>query len=98
MRLRLWFGGAGAAAVKLLLHLGSVGVYVIGPLPGVHYPDPDVAPNDTWPPTTSLATDPDLPRPQGLPAGHPEQFSTTPPTPVERELWASLGIDVKRGR
>lgn len=38
---------------------------------------------------------PDL-APQGPPAGHPERYCTTPPSRVERELWAALGIDVGR--
>lgn len=34
--------------------------------------------------------------PQGPPTGHPERYCTTPPSLVERELWAELGIDVER--
>ncbi|MFF0221204.1 hypothetical protein [Streptomyces sp. NPDC004629] len=92
MRLRFWLGRAGAGALKLLIQLGA---FSVGPLPGVHYadpgpdsdrPDPDRPGRDAEPPAA----------PYTPPAWHPERRCTTPPSRLERELWAGLGIDVKR--
>ncbi|GGJ22826.1 DUF6059 family protein [Streptomyces brasiliensis] len=86
MRLRIWLGRAGAAAMKhLLIQLNGLGVFFTGPLPGVHYAD--------------LGTDSGLARreaPPGPPPGHPERRCATPPSREEQELWASLGIDTER--
>lgn len=94
MGLRLWLGRVVAGVWKLLVQFGALAVGQ--PLPGVHYPDPDAEP--------APAPDPDRAvreaRPPGAahmpPAWHPERQCTTPPTRIERELWAALGIDVKR--
>ena len=45
MRLRFWLGKADALAMKLLTLFGSLCNYSIGPLPGVHYPDPGPGPD-----------------------------------------------------
>ncbi|MFE2940297.1 DUF6059 family protein [Streptomyces sp. NPDC059255] len=84
MGLRSWLGRAGAGALNLLVEFGAV---VVGPLPGVHYPDPD--PDSD--PDPSSAPDSG----SGPPAGHPERRCSTPPSRVEQELWAGLGVDVE---
>ncbi|MGW3957089.1 hypothetical protein ACWEKM_40800 [Streptomyces sp. NPDC004752] len=87
MRLRFWLGKAAASALNLLIQLGA---FSVGPLPGVHYPDPgpdpDRGPRDEGPPDTAHTP----------PAWHPEGRCTTPPSQTERELWAALGIDLKQ--
>ncbi|MEV0495141.1 DUF6059 family protein [Streptomyces atratus] len=97
MGLRFWLGRAGAGALNLLIQLGA---FTVGPLPGVHYPDPDPDPDHTpqqaWPPGATHGSRGNGGRPQGPPAGHPERRCSTPPSRVEQELWAGLGIDVKR--
>ncbi|MFJ5840201.1 hypothetical protein ACIQGO_26180 [Streptomyces shenzhenensis] len=86
MRLRFWLGRAAAAVLKLLIQLGA---FSVGPLPGIHYPDPGPDPDRT-------PRDAGLPEtPHGPPAWHPEGPCTSPPSQTERELWAGLGIDVK---
>ncbi|MFJ6569125.1 hypothetical protein ACIQNU_17030 [Streptomyces sp. NPDC091292] len=91
MGLRFWLGRAGAGALNLLIQLGA---FTVGPLPGVHYPDPTT--QELWPPGRAQGRRGNTGRPRGLPAGHPEQHCSTPPSRVEQELWAGLGIDVKR--
>ncbi|MGW0631549.1 DUF6059 family protein [Streptomyces sp. NPDC002758] len=87
MRPRFWLGRVGAIAMKqLFIQLNGLGVFFVGPLPGVHYvdlgTDSDPAPREAPPP--------------GPPPGHPERYCATPPSREERELWASLGIDTER--
>ncbi|WP_327371064.1 DUF6059 family protein [Streptomyces sp. NBC_01217] len=95
MGLRFWLGRAGAGAFNLLIQFGA---FTVGPLPGVHYhdPDPDHTPQEDRLPGATHAPHGSGGRPQGPSAGHPERRCTTPPSRVEQELWAGLGIDVKR--
>ncbi|GLX54174.1 hypothetical protein Shyhy01_71230 [Streptomyces hygroscopicus subsp. hygroscopicus] len=86
MRLRIWLGRTGAAAVReLLVQLRGLGVFFTGPLPGVHYDDLG---GDVGPARREAVP--------GPPPGHPERYCATPPSRQERELWASLGIDTER--
>ncbi|MFC9431747.1 DUF6059 family protein [Streptomyces sp. NPDC056987] len=91
MGLRSWLGRAGAGALSLLVEFGAV---VVGPLPGVHYPDPDPGSDPGSVPGRDPGSDPASA--SGPPAGHPERRCSTPPSRVEQELWAGLGVDVKR--
>ncbi|MYZ38868.1 MULTISPECIES: DUF6059 family protein [unclassified Streptomyces] len=102
MGLRYWIGRAGSGAFHLLVTLGA---FSVGPLPGIHYPDPgadtDDTPKDAGAREHSPSGAAEGPsrrgrRFQGPPAGGPEQRCTTPPSRVEQELWAGLGVDVKR--
>ncbi|MFD5753198.1 DUF6059 family protein [Streptomyces sp. NPDC127033] len=90
MGLRSWLGRAGAGALGLLIEFGAV---VVGPLPGVHYPDPHSDPGSAPDPDPDRDSDPGSG--SGPPAGHPERRCSTPPSRVEQELWAGLGVDVK---
>ncbi|GGT22096.1 DUF6059 family protein [Streptomyces chromofuscus] len=84
MRMRWFRPGRARAVLEPLIQFGSL---FTGPLPGIHYPDP--GPDEPSPRSADGADG----RPQGPPAGHPERPCTTPPTPMERRLWADLGID-----
>ncbi|MEV7870611.1 DUF6059 family protein [Streptomyces sp. NPDC088124] len=94
MGLRSWLGRAGAGALNLLVEFGTV---VVGPLPGVNYPDPEPDPDSGPAPGSAPGSDPDSApgSGSGLPAGHPERRCSTPPSRVEQELWAGLGVDVR---
>ena len=96
MSLRSWLGRAGTVAVRLLVHLGAASFFSVGPLPGVHYRDPEADPAapEAWPPGAAHGPYGGGGRIQEPPAGHPERHCTTPATPVERQLWAALGVDV----
>ncbi|WP_416965880.1 DUF6059 family protein [Streptomyces sp. Agncl-13] len=97
MRLRFWLAKAGAVTVKILIHLGSVSFFAV-PLPSVHYPDAgaDPGPQEAWPPGAAHGPYGGGGRTQEPPAGHPERHCAGPPSRIERELWAGLGIDVDR--
>ncbi|MFF2944200.1 DUF6059 family protein [Streptomyces niveus] len=69
--------------------LVEYGAIAVGPLPGVNYPDPDSDPQEPAPARG------DGDRLQDPPAGHPERRCSTPPSRVEQELWAGLGVDVR---
>ncbi|WP_324785312.1 DUF6059 family protein [Streptomyces sp. H51] len=98
MRLRFWLGRAGAVVMRhLLFQLNGLGVFFTGPLPGVHYADLGTDSDRALrkaPPEPPPGTAPGPP--PGPPPGHPERHCATPPSPQERELWASLGIDTER--
>ncbi|MEV5986210.1 DUF6059 family protein [Streptomyces sp. NPDC052051] len=102
MRLRCWLSRADAIVTKLLVHLGSAAWFAISLPPGLYGPDPDAdsgsdrAPWEAPPPRATHDPHQDGDRNHGPPAGHPERRCTTPPSEVERELWASLGIDPER--
>ncbi|MER6632994.1 hypothetical protein ABT301_33045 [Streptomyces sp. NPDC000987] len=110
MRLRFWLGRAGAVVMRhLLFQLNGLGVFFTGPLPGVHYADlgtdsdralrkapPGPAPGPPPGPPPGPAPGPPPGPAPGPPPGHPERHCATPPSPQERELWASLGIDTER--
>ncbi|MEV8396895.1 DUF6059 family protein [Streptomyces niveus] len=81
MGLTSWLRRACSGVWEMLVEYGAIAV---GPLPGVNYPDPDPA-HDQW----------NGDRLQDPPAGHPERRCATPPSRVEQELWAGLGVDVK---
>ncbi|MGW8671713.1 DUF6059 family protein [Streptomyces niveus] len=81
MGLTSWLRRACAGVWDMLVEYGAIAV---GPLPGVNYPDPAPA-HDQW----------NGDRLQDPPAGHPERRCATPPSRVEQELWAGLGVDVK---
>ncbi|MFD4772163.1 DUF6059 family protein [Streptomyces niveus] len=82
MGLRSWLSRACAGVWDMLVEYGAIAV---GPLPGVNYPDPKD-------PAHGRGNDDRL---QDPPAGHPERRCSTPPSRVEQELWAGLGVDVK---
>lgn len=95
MGLRFWLRRTGTGTFNMFVQLG---ILTIGPLPEIHYrvPGPGRTPRETRPPETAHGPRGNGGRPQGLPPGHPEQRCTTPPSRVEQELWAALGIDVRR--
>lgn len=95
MRLRFWLSRVGAVSVELLAGLG---VFFVGPLPGVHYPDPDLDPQDAWSPEFEHGPYGRRVRNQCPPSWHPERHCSAPPSRLERELWAALGIDVDARR
>ncbi|MEV8361722.1 DUF6059 family protein [Streptomyces niveus] len=86
MGLRSWLRRACDSVWNMLVEYGAIAV---GPLPGVNYPDPDADPKD---PAHDHWNGDHL---QDPPAGHPERRCSTPPSRVEQELWAGLGVDVK---
>lgn len=86
MELRSWLRRACSGVWDMLVEYGAIAV---GPLPGVNYPDPEPDPKD---PAHDHWNDDRL---QDPPAGHPERRCSTPPSRVEQELWAGLGVDVK---
>lgn len=90
MGLRSWLRRACDSVWNMLVEYGAIAV---GPLPGVNYPDPDPAPNH--PPQQPAHAHWKGDRLQDPPAGHPERRCATPPSRVEQELWAGLGVDVK---
>ncbi|MER5387046.1 DUF6059 family protein [Streptomyces sp. NPDC002688] len=97
MRLRFWLAKAGAVAMEMLIHAG-LGFFTVGPLPGVHYPDSGAGPDaqEAWPPGAAHGPYGGGGRTQEPPAAHPERHCASPPSRIERELWAGLGIDVDR--
>ncbi|MEV4998615.1 DUF6059 family protein [Streptomyces niveus] len=86
MGLRSWLRRACDSVWGMLVEYGAIAV---GPLPGVNYPDPDSDPQEPAPARG------DGDRLQDPPAGHPERRCSTPPSRVEQELWAGLGVDVR---
>ncbi|MEV8345394.1 DUF6059 family protein [Streptomyces niveus] len=86
MGLRSWLRRACDSVWTMLVEYGAIAV---GPLPGVNYPDPDSDPQE---PAHGRGNGDRL---QDPPAGHPERRCATPPSRVEQELWAGLGVDVK---
>lgn len=90
MGLRSWLRRACDSVWNMLVEYGAIAV---GPLPGVNYPDPDAdpAPNPR-PPAHGHGNGNRL---QDPPTGHPERRCSTPPSRVELELWAGLGVDVR---
>ncbi|MEU9746518.1 DUF6059 family protein [Streptomyces niveus] len=87
MGLRSWLRRACDSVWNMLVEYGAIAV---GPLPGVNYPDPE--PNHT--PQEPAHGHGNGNRLQDPPTGHPERRCSTPPSRVERELWAGLGVDV----
>ncbi|MFE3119810.1 DUF6059 family protein [Streptomyces niveus] len=71
--------------------LVEYGAIAVGPLPGVNYPDPD---SDSDPQDPAHGHE-NGNRVQDPPTGHPERRCSTPPSRVEEELWAGLGVDVR---
>lgn len=71
--------------------LVEYGAIAVGPLPGVNYPDPD-SDSDPQDPAHGHESGNRL---QDPPTGHPERRCSTPPSRVEEELWAGLGVDVR---
>ncbi|MEV8335177.1 DUF6059 family protein [Streptomyces niveus] len=79
MGLRSWLRRACDSVWNMLVEYGAIAV---GPLPGVNYPDAEPGHGNGD-------------RLQDPPTGHPERRCSTPPSRVEQELWAGLGVDVK---
>ncbi|MFE9299111.1 DUF6059 family protein [Streptomyces niveus] len=91
MGLWSWLRRACDSVWNMLVEYGAIAV---GPLPGVNYPDPDPAPNH--PPQQPAHGRGNGDRLQDPPTGHPERRCATPPSLVEQELWAGLGVDVRK--
>ncbi|MEU0954159.1 DUF6059 family protein [Streptomyces niveus] len=94
MGLRSWLGKAVTGVWNMLVEYGTL---TVGPLSGVQFddPDPDDTQREARPPeaTHGGGNGAGL---QGPPTGHPERHCPTPPSRVEQELWAGLGIDVRK--
>ncbi|MEV0777546.1 DUF6059 family protein [Streptomyces sp. NPDC050433] len=93
---RSWLDKAVTGVWNMLVEYGSL---TVGPLAGVHFddpaPDPDHTPQEARPPQATHGRGNGA-RLQGPPTGHPERHCPTPPSRVEQELWAGLGVDVKK--